>query len=89
MSIFKCDSCGCVENTALCNYWMSHRKKGNKDLCSECDPSINKWHGIFPKEKSCGYMLGNDGFLYTKEHVESGELQWRIENQGFRIVGPA
>jgi len=48
MSLFICSKCGCVENTALCLYWI-----GNKDkpLCSECDPKINKWHGIFKKEK--------------------------------------
>jgi len=47
MSIFKCEKCGCAENTALCMYWM--RKKGEPALCSECDPEMNKWHNCFPK----------------------------------------
>ena len=50
MSLFKCSRCGCVENTALCRYWETHYK-GELDLCSECDPLINKWHGCFPKKK--------------------------------------
>jgi len=50
MTKFKCSKCGCGENTALCNYWQTH-SKGEPDLCSECDPLINKWHGAFPKRK--------------------------------------
>jgi len=49
MSVFKCEKCGCAENTALCGYW--HRKKGAPALCSECDPKIGKWHGCFEKIK--------------------------------------
>lgn len=49
MSIFKCSSCGCAENTALCRY--NFRDKGEKALCSKCDPKINKWHGCFKRRK--------------------------------------
>ena len=49
MSIFKCENCGCAENTALCGYNI--RKEVEQALCSECDPSINKWHGFFNKIK--------------------------------------
>jgi len=50
MSIFKCEKCGCAENTALCRY--NFREKGEQALCSECDPKGNKkWHGCFPKKK--------------------------------------
>jgi len=87
MPIFKCEGCGCVENTATSRYWI--RGKGGKALCSECDPKIGKWHGIFTKRSAKSYMLGNDGFLYSKEHIENGELKWRIEHQGFEIIGPA
>jgi len=49
MSLFKCEKCGCVENTALCRYWL--REKGEPALCSECDPTGKmKWHNCFPKE---------------------------------------
>lgn len=96
MSLFKCEQCGAVENTATSGYWHAscERHRGNADvklLCSECDPEIGRWHGIFPKRNATaeGYMLGNDGYLYSKSHVESGDLKWREEHQGFRIVGPA
>lgn len=46
MSLFVCEDCGCIENTALSNFWR--RGKG-KALCSECDPEIGKWHGRFGK----------------------------------------
>lgn len=48
MSLFVCDECGCVENTALCRFWMQ-RSKDKKVLCSECDNG--KWHNRFPKRK--------------------------------------
>jgi len=48
MSLFKCEKCGCLENTALCRYWI--RKKGEKALCSECNSG--KWHNCFPKRKT-------------------------------------
>ena len=75
MSLFQCEKCGCVENTATSNFWM-----GNKCLCSECD--TGKWHGVFPKQSAKGYLLGNDGFLYSKED----DLEWRKKHQGFQIV---
>ena len=91
MSLFKCEKCGCVENTALSLYWFSNWRKGIGKLCSECDPQIGKWHGMFPKQDATegGYMLGNDGFIYHPEHIASGQLKWREEHQGFQITGPA
>lgn len=78
MSLFECENCKCVENTALAPGWW------DKKLCSECNPEINKWHDYFPKKLSVGYLLGNDGFLYHKEELKN--LEWRIKNQGFKIV---
>jgi hypothetical protein len=46
MSLYKCETCGCVENTACAHYWM---RDGGPALCSECDPEIGKWHGLFSK----------------------------------------
>lgn len=49
MSIFKCEKCGCAENTALCRY---NFRRDAPALCSECDPEGNmKWHNCFPKTK--------------------------------------
>jgi len=50
MSLFKCEECGCVENTALCRYWETHNTK-KRDLCSGCDPKIGKWHNKFDQVK--------------------------------------
>ena len=67
MPLFRCEKCGCVENTALGHYWGRTMKdfKGTefeKALCSECVPSVfpdgsvnkngGKWHGKFPKEEA-------------------------------------
>lgn len=67
MSLFVCDECGCVENTALGFYWgkdvltWKDTSKNGKALCSECMPTEfsdgsklhegGKWHGKFPKVK--------------------------------------
>lgn len=69
MPCFRCSKCGCVENTAACNYW--NKEKG-KALCSECDPEIKKWHGRFPKESAKGMMQSQRGFLYSKEELAPG-----------------
>jgi len=45
MSLFRCQKCNNIENTALtAGYWAKKIK-----LCSECDHG--KWHGRFPKQK--------------------------------------
>ena len=73
-----CDKCGCVENTVTSGYWVGKR------ICSECD--TGKWHKIFKKRPAAGMLLGNDGFLYTKEADTSGDLDWRKKHQGFQII---
>jgi hypothetical protein len=46
MSLFQCEQCGCVENTACCDYhWR--KSEGKTALCSVCDPEIAKWHDRF------------------------------------------
>lgn len=66
MSLYQCEKCGCIENTALGFYWSRHdeafRERLGEDfgkaLCSECMPCIGngifkeggKWHGKFEKE---------------------------------------
>ena len=47
MSLFVCQKCRVVENTALCLYWG---KGENPPLCSACDKRIGKWHNAFPKQ---------------------------------------
>lgn len=68
MAIFRCSKCGCIENTALCNYWeaLADNKPG---LCSLCDPEIEKWHNEFPRDlpEKFNYVEGEDGFLYERK----------------------
>jgi hypothetical protein len=77
VSLFQCDKCGCVENTALGHYHTRNWAELwpdevlGKALCSECMPTKfrsgetcekgGKWHGRF--EKRC-YPLGS---LYTDD----------------------
>lgn len=64
MSLYNCENCGVIENTALGLYWFRHDEEWPDDirgkaLCSECAPATypdgtptdwGKWHGKFPKE---------------------------------------
>lgn len=61
MSLFKCDQCGCVENTASSRFWFRNFPNSGlngRALCSECDPEIGKWHGRFPRQNAdeAGYV---------------------------------
>jgi hypothetical protein len=49
VSLFICSKCGCVENTALGNFWKRHCY-GHPVLCSECSTGV--WHGQFKKRKA-------------------------------------
>jgi hypothetical protein len=82
MPLFQCAKCGCVENTALSNYWtrnltddMQPVEPPNPPLCTECDPEIAEWHGAFPKRSAVGMVLGADGFLYTDEQFKSNQVR--------------
>lgn len=92
MSIFRCEQCGCIENTATSNYWerkypFDGQGPGPKPLlCSECDPEIGKWHGAFPKTSAKGMILADDGFLYSKEDVASDSFKFRLKHQDLKIV---
>lgn len=67
MSLFVCDQCNCIENTACCGYWW---RGDGKKLCSECDPQFKKWHGRFPKREfnpETDEII--DGFVAKKEQT--------------------
>jgi hypothetical protein len=57
-----------MENTALAGYWWK-TAKGEKPLCSQCDPEIKKWHGVFERKSAIGMQIGEDGFLYSPGHI--------------------
>lgn len=54
MSLFVCDECETVENTALAGvfgYWCRGADgRDGKARCSNCNPEVGKWHGFFPRE---------------------------------------
>lgn len=88
MPLFKCSQCDCIENTAVCNYWTDHKLEGKPALCSQCDPVIRKWHGIFERKPATGYKLGSDGFLYEPELLAKGSFDNMLKN-GLKIIGDA
>ena len=80
MSIYICEKCGCIENTALGDYWnniINHEPK----ICSEC--STGKWHNRFDKKHWTEYgvkkllELEKDGsMINATEYLKSiGEIK--------------
>lgn len=67
MSLFRCVTCGCIENTSLCNYFYKVYVEKKLATCSECDAEIGKWHGKFQKRSAKGMLIGEDGFLYSEK----------------------
>jgi len=75
MSLYQCEQCGCIENTALGQFHSRNmgiypEPYSGKKLCSECgSPTFTdgsktkygKWHGRFKKRV---FPLGS---LYTDE----------------------
>ena len=76
MSLYQCEKCGCVENSAKGHYHcrsserMWSKEYLNKLLCSACGPTqyksgekteYGKWHGIFRRRY---FPLGS---LYTEK----------------------
>lgn len=75
MSLYQCEKCGCIENTALGHYHCRNMKDMwdeeylGKALCSACGPpkfksgeknkGVGKWHGEFERKY---YPLGT---MYT------------------------
>lgn len=74
MPLYVCSKCGTVENTALGGYWEQGyraREAGeeHEPLCSQCDPSIGKWHAQFERAGADGYLADARGFLWTAEET--------------------
>jgi hypothetical protein len=63
MSLFQCEHCGGIDNTALNNYWRRQRE-GLPWLCAACDPDIQTWHGYFPQKSAVGYWVDTGGHLW-------------------------
>ena len=80
MPLFRCQKCGCVENTAPAWWWYSEGK-----LCTEC--KTGKWHGLFSKYSAVGMLEDENGFLYTKSEVkEGGYFYGHVKDGRVKIV---
>lgn len=77
MPLFQCTKCGCVENTATSNYWFN-KSHGKPLQCSECDPAIGKWHGVFEKRSAAGMLIDDHGHLWSKANVETMPDHYKI-----------
>jgi len=90
MPLFQCTSCGCVENTACSNYFCSVMDK-IAPLCSECDPSIGKWHGRFEKRSAAGMLVDQSGHLWSQAQIEGNALpsHYTIMGKVFEVGVPA
>lgn len=76
MSLFQCSVCGCVENTALSNYWWNKSVlKLKEDYCSACDPRIKKWHNRFERKflEKGKWKMNEQGNL---SNVDSGRTDY-------------
>ena len=69
MPFFRCNECGCVEDTALSNFW-SARLRQMAALCSACDPKIAHWHGQFARQSADSWLADKQGFLWNRREVE-------------------
>ncbi|VYT08006.1 Uncharacterised protein [uncultured Clostridium sp.] len=52
MSVYICEKCGVIENTAVGGYWKNSFEHEPKK-CSECN--FGKWHGKFEKKHWTDY----------------------------------
>jgi hypothetical protein len=70
MPLYKCTKCGCIDNTAMGNFWTANAH-GEPELCTECDPEIGVWHGKFVKrqaaEADTPRLWGNLSYNKSKE----------------------
>lgn len=84
MSLYQCSTCGCVENTALANFWQ-RQLHGLPQLCSACDPDVGAWHGQFPQESAQDMLRDGRGFLWRPRELMQlskgttivGIIQWQ------------
>lgn len=75
MALFRCSQCGCVENTACCNYWVDVHYMDRPPLCSACDPALGRWHGRFARTSAEGLRVGQNGLLVDQAVVTQAAQQ--------------
>jgi hypothetical protein len=63
-----------VDNTALGGFWRQQfaaydAKTKHEPLCSQCDPTIGKWHEQFPRKLAEGYVQDKSGNIYLPDEA--------------------
>lgn len=73
MALFVCESCGCIENTALSRFWRRRQipELDGRALCSDCDPGTT-WHGKFPRRMYIPHI----------DHVQFKDGEWISGTEG-------
>ncbi|WP_176042755.1 hypothetical protein [Burkholderia stabilis] len=80
MPLYRCEACGCVENTATGFFYGREEAHWPDDirgkaLCSACGPTIRTdgaatefgaWHGLFPRRAASGMLIDQNGFLWSR-----------------------
>ena len=80
MPLYRCESCGCVENTATGFFYGKDEPHWPDDVrgkapCSACGPSrepegtptgFGVWHGQFPRRSAVGMLIDQRGHLWSK-----------------------
>jgi hypothetical protein len=79
MSLYRCESCGCVENTATGFFYGREDAQWpegyrGRALCSACGPThacdgtpteFGTWHGRFARRSAIGMLIDQRGFLWS------------------------
>jgi hypothetical protein len=88
MALYVCEDCGCVENTALGQYWgretLYPEPYADRKLCSECGSptytdgtptDFGTWHGRFPKHNAREYAEAhpNSGLVFDYPSLQEQE----------------
>lgn len=79
MSVYICEKCGCIDNTALGGYWKNVLRKEPK-MCSECN--TGKWHNEFPKQHWTDY--GIDKLLELEARQDGSMIN---ASEYLRLIG--
>ena len=80
MPLFRCSKCGCIENTACCDYWSRVHLDEKEPLCSECE--TGEWHGLFNKRSADGMLIDQNNHLWSQEQIDAGYLP-----KHYKIIG--
>jgi len=81
MPLYRCQACGCVENTATGFYYERDEAYWPDDvrgkaLCSACGPATTPdgeatgfgiWHGQFTRRAADGMLVDQNGYLRQRE----------------------